>query len=63
MLWAGWRTLREIEVALGFPQASISARLRDLRKPSFGGFVVKRRRRSSGTWEYQVTIADLPQLS
>lgn len=51
-----WWTLREIEAALDYPQASISARLRDLRKDKHGAYEVKRRRRrsGSGTWEYKV---------
>jgi hypothetical protein len=51
-----WRSLREISAALGDPEASISARLRDLRKERFGGWIVARRRRDldSGTWEYRV---------
>lgn len=55
MLQAGWQTLREIEDATGYPQASISARLRDLKKLRFGGYHVARQRRSQGTWEYLVT--------
>lgn len=38
-----WRTLGDIEALTGAPQASISARLRDLRKPQFGSYVVERR--------------------
>ena len=52
-----WRTLREIADRTGAPEASVSARLRDLRKPKFGGFTVNRRRRGdpkAGLWEYQV---------
>jgi hypothetical protein len=33
-----WRTLSEISSVTEDPEASISARLRDLRKPDFGGF-------------------------
>ncbi len=51
-----WRTLAEISAETGDPEASVSARLRDLRKPDFGAFVVNRRRRtpSSGLWEYRL---------
>lgn len=55
-----WRTLGEIESATGAPQASISARLRDFRKPRFGGFTVERRRRGDpkdGLFEYQLNGA------
>lgn len=59
MLTAGksdkWLTLSEIEGALGYPQASISAQLRHLRKEQFGSFIVNKRRRAlRGTWEYIV---------
>jgi predicted transcriptional regulator len=52
-----WRTLAEIEAATWEPQASISARLRDLRKPRWGSYTVNRRRRGDGRrglFEYQV---------
>ncbi len=59
MLDGVWRTLREIEDALGYPQASISAQLRHLRKPKFGGYrMVKRRRHVQGLWEYHVSRYD-----
>lgn len=49
---ACWRTLGEVRAATGYPEASISARLRDMRR---GGFVVQRRRRLGvgGTYEYR----------
>lgn len=50
-----WVTLEEIERATGYPQASISAQLRHLRKPKFGGHTVEKRRRGKGgTFEYMV---------
>ena len=49
-----WHTLAEIAAATNDPESSVSARLRDLRKPRFGGFTVNRRRRSVGTWEYSL---------
>lgn len=50
-----WFTLSELERRLGYPQASISAQLRHLRKKRFGGYTVeKRRRNGAGTWEYRV---------
>jgi hypothetical protein len=57
MLDGRWRTLGEIEDLLGYPQASISAQLRHLRKPRFGAFIVDKRRRGhgrAGLWEYRV---------
>ena len=51
-----WRSLSEIASHTGFPEASISAQLRHLRKPRFGSFGVSKRRRQTGggTWEYRV---------
>lgn len=57
MLDGVWRTLSEISVATGAPEASISARLRDLRKTKFGSYVVEsqpRGERAAGLWEYRV---------
>lgn len=54
MLDGRWRTLGEVSAATGAPEASVSARLRDLRKPRNGAFSVDRRRRTAGTWEYRV---------
>ena len=39
-----WHTLSGIAKATGYPEASISARLRDLRKKRFGSHVVERER-------------------
>lgn len=57
MLDNKWRTLKQIEEATKHPQASISARLRDLRKPKFGGYKVNRHRLANGLFEYQVEVA------
>jgi hypothetical protein len=57
MLDGKWRTLKEISEVLAKPQASVSARLRDLRKPKFGNYLVERRARgdrASGLFEYRV---------
>jgi hypothetical protein len=52
-----WLSLAEIEQETGYPSASISAQLRHLRKPKFGGHIVEKRRRKGcvGTWEYRVS--------
>lgn len=50
------RSLREIAQETGDPEASISARLRDLRRM---GYTVNRKRRepkSAGIFEYQVLV-------
>lgn len=49
-----WRTLKEIQAVVGGSEAGLSARLRDIRKPRFGGRNVERRRRSVSLWEYRV---------
>lgn len=54
-----WRTLAEISAATGGSEASVSARLRDLRKAKFGGHTVDRRRRGepeAGLWEYRLVV-------
>ncbi len=47
-----WRSLSEIRAATDYPEASISARLRDMRRD---GYTVQRRRRTGvgGTFEYR----------
>lgn len=49
-----WRTLDEISQVTGDPPASVSARLRDLRKERFGKHTVERRRRTKGLFEYRL---------
>lgn len=52
-----WRTLSEISQATGAPEASVSARLRDMRKSRMGGYPVhKRRRADKGLWEYRLDV-------
>lgn len=58
-----WLTLDEIARLTHYPQTSISAQLRHLRKPVYGAFVVEKQRREAGevlcvmncaVWEYQM---------
>jgi hypothetical protein len=59
-----WLTLDELAKLTHYPPASISAQLRHLRKPEFGGFAVEKRPREFGramrgeefgtVWEYQL---------
>lgn len=49
-----WRSLAAIAVATGDPTPSISAQLRHMRKPRFGGYTVNRRYLSGGFYEYQL---------
>jgi hypothetical protein len=54
MQGGGWHTLAEIQSKCGGTEASVSARLRDLRKERFGSYTIKRRRVSGGLWEYRM---------
>lgn len=58
MLDGEWRGLEEIAGLTGDPAASVSAQLRHLRKARFGGYVVTRRYRGEGLYEYQVRKPD-----
>src|SRR5437667_5201808 len=59
-----WLTLDELAKLTHYPPASISAQLRHLRKPEYGGFAVEKRPRTVGAvlrgedfgtvWEYQL---------
>lgn len=49
-----WHTLREISEATGHPEASVSARIRDLRKPKHGGHSILRKYVERGLWAYQM---------
>lgn len=52
----GWVTLGDLSALLGIPEASVSARLRDLRKPRFGGLQIDRQRAPGrgGLWLYRL---------
>jgi len=54
-----WHTLNQLHTALRFmgiraSEASISARLRDLRKPRFGGYTIERKHGKNGLWFYRM---------
>lgn len=51
-----WRTLAQIAALIQEPEASISARLRDLRKERFGWHVVDREYLADGVWQYRVSV-------
>ena len=56
---AKWRTLKEISAILGYPESSISAQLRHLRKPRFGSHTVNkeiRGERKRGLYQYQLIV-------
>ena len=50
----GWLSLSMISLVSGHPEASVSARLRDFRKPKFGGHKIERRHVAGGLWQYRV---------
>lgn len=53
-----WTTLGEIAKKTGSAETSVSARLRDLRKPQNGGLTVERRRnKEQGIYEYRLVTA------
>lgn len=59
-----WRTCAEIHYATGDPHPSISAQLRHLCKPRFGGHTLNKRPRGDryqGLWEYQL-IPSMPPM-
>jgi hypothetical protein len=49
-----WRTLPEIVSVTGGTEASVSARLRDLRKDKFGGYDVDREHVGAGLFRYRL---------
>lgn len=51
----GWLTLARIAKLTGFGETSISAQLRHLRKACNGGYLVEKRMRADGTWEYRLS--------
>lgn len=60
-----WKSLAEISAELAklypntrFPEGSVSARLRDLKKEKFGRYIVNKKRRTTGQWEYLVYKGD-----
>ena len=56
MLDSTWKTLNDISTLTGDPPASISAQLRHLRKPRFGGHIVEKRYITNGLYEYRLIL-------
>jgi len=55
-----WWTLAALAERTGDPEASVSARIRDLRKGRFGGYdVLAERATDGGTWRYRLVVANL----
>lgn len=53
-----WWTLAQLAVRCGDPEASVSARLRDLRKGRFGGYTVLAEPQDGGLWRYRLVTAN-----
>ena len=55
-----WFTLNYLASLVGGSEAGVSARIRDLRKPKFGGYRVERRRvpGERGVWEYRLAACE-----
>lgn len=51
-----WRTLPQIAQATGDSEASISAQLRHLRKPRFGGHTIEKEYVANGLYRYRLII-------
>jgi biotin operon repressor len=49
-----WHTLARLSEQTGAPEASVSARIRDLRKEKFGGHKVERKRVDGGLFFYRL---------
>jgi hypothetical protein len=56
MMDGQWRPLFAIAAHTGHPEASVSARLRDLRKVKYGGFTVERKYIANGVFHYRLVI-------
>jgi hypothetical protein len=53
-----FRTLSSLAQMTDAPEASVSARLRDLRKPRFGGHTVNRQYLGNGLFQYQLVVRE-----
>lgn len=52
-----WHTLKGISDTTGDPAPSVSAQLRHLRKPKFGGYTINKQHLQSGLYIYQMETA------
>lgn len=57
MMDGKWRPLFAIAAHTGHPEASVSARVRDLRKDKFGGHIVERKYIANGVFHYRLVVA------
>jgi hypothetical protein len=49
-----YHTLTYLATRIGAPEASVSARLRDLRKPRFGAYIIERKPHLFGGYAYRM---------
>ena len=49
-----WYTLHELSLATGAPEASVSARIRDLKKARFGSHKIESQYVRRGLWQYRM---------
>jgi hypothetical protein len=54
MLDGEWYTFDQLRELTGYPTQSISARIRDLRKYRFGGFIIEREHIVGGLYRYRI---------
>lgn len=59
MLDGQWHTLRELATRCGGSEASVSARIRDLRKTAWGGYQVQHEHVSRGLWRYRLVVGQM----
>lgn len=55
---AGWLSVQDIAAELNFPEPSVSAQIRNLRKKRFGSRIVERRYEGNGLYEFRLTPED-----
>lgn len=57
-----WHTIPELSSATGGSEAGVSARIRDLRKPRFGGHSIEREHVANGLHRYRLRPVDLDAI-
>jgi len=57
-----WWTLPELAAAAEAPEASVSARIRDLRKAKFGGYEIEAEYLEAGLWRYRMVVEEQAEL-
>lgn len=56
-----WHTLPDIAAGTGHPEASISARIRDLRKDRWGAHEIERQYLRRGLFRYRLVLPPRPE--